>query len=630
MRFPIKMRAVGKKLELSARFSRKWINIVKSQFGHPHWCGMDEPPRKAVWSVDNDVRAHFRLAFLQGKNPYANYDAPLGDWESEFPLMPHQYDSAAHLYYRRRSVLAGEMGTGKTLSFLDVARRVIQKYNITDTESMVWYVSMRSPIRSVLREIEKWNFEYPIRVFTYNKLVTEIKNWPPGQPAPRVLIIDESHFVKTPDSQRTSACRHVSQSMLEEYGAESWVMLATGTPAPLNPADWWSQCEIACPGYLSEGSRQALVRRLSITKLEESATGGAFPRHITWLDDENKCAVCGQLRDGLQHQTTVFDPITMEDIPNTDPEAHNFIPSKNEISFLYQRLKGLVLVQFKADCLDLPDKSYEIIRAKPTPDSIRTMATIKRTSPRAITALIKLRELSDGFQYTDKEVGKTHCPNCFGLKEIEQFTGEGDAKAKMPCDCCSGSGEVPLFERATEMAHCAKDDTLMELVEEFEETGRIVIWAGFTGSIDKLVNMLVKADWAVLRYDAQVSVHNTDASVEALLSAMDSSHPRRAELQARYQKVAFIGNPLAGGTGLTLTASPVAIYYSNPFRADARIQSEDRIHRAGMDTNRACRIIDLFNLPTDELVYNSLREKRDLQTLTMKELEDFLDGKSND
>jgi hypothetical protein len=46
-----------------------------------------------------------------------------------------------------------------------------------------------------------------------------------------------------------------------------------------------------------------------------------------------------------------------------------------------------------------------------------------------------------------------------------------------------------------------------------------------------------------------------------------------------------------------------------------------------MDTNRACKIYDIFNLPTDELVYNNLKKKRDLQSLTMMELEDFLNGR---
>ena len=72
--------------------------------------------------------------------------------------------------------------------------------------------------------------------------------------------------------------------------------------------------------------------------------------------------------------------------------------------------------------------------------------------------------------------------------------------------------------------------------------------------------------------------------------------------------------------GLTLTASPTIVYYSNDFNAESRIQSEDRIHRMGMDVNRGATIIDIVHLSSDELVLNNLRNKRKLQSLTLGEM----------
>ena len=47
----------------------------------------------------------------------------------------------------------------------------------------------------------------------------------------------------------------------------------------------------------------------------------------------------------------------------------------------------------------------------------------------------------------------------------------------------------------------------------------------------------------------------------------------------------FIGQPQSGGIGLTLTAAEYAIYYSNSFDLETRLQSEDRCHRIGTTKN---------------------------------------------
>jgi hypothetical protein len=53
------------------------------------------------------------------------------------------------------------------------------------------------------------------------------------------------------------------------------------------------------------------------------------------------------------------------------------------------------------------------------------------------------------------------------------------------------------------------------------------------------------------------------------------------------------------------------------------MQSEDRIHRPGMDVNRGATIIDIFHLPSDQKVLENLRKKRDLQAMS---LGDFVEG----
>jgi SNF2 family DNA or RNA helicase len=200
--------------------------------------------------------------------------------------------------------------------------------------------------------------------------------------------------------------------------------------------------------------------------------------------------------------------------------------------------------------------------------------------------------------------------------------GEGE------CPKCRGTGLNDVLSRTVETVDCPKIDVIKDYLEEYEDEGRLVIWAGFQASVDLLIEVARKAGWTVLKIDGRgtVAVPETVA-VEELLSAMDASDPNRQALRLKHPKVCVIGNSIAGGIALTLTASNTAIYYSNGSDGGARRQSEARIHRAGMDQNRGCQIIDLQCLEIDALVLNSLNTKRRLESITLGEILESLGEK---
>ena len=641
-KYPLTMTVTddGLHIEFKSGFNRAWTKEVKESFDSPKWCGMETAPRKNVWRVTNAPRSRFRLKFLLGLNPYQSYDAPLRDWDSERPLYDHQKEMAAHWYDNHYCIYACEMGTGKSLASLEVVERILDEQKLINPWQHVWYVGPKTGVSAFTREIKKWDFKFNPRIFTYGQLTKAMKDWAGHLPTPRMLIIDECSQIKTWEAQRTKAVAHLTEAIINEWGDKGYVVEMSGTPAPKDPSDWHAPCEIACPGFIREGSKQKFKNRMCIIEARQSLAGGTYPHIVTWLDDENKCATCGELEDHIRHKTDVMDPITMQVIMNAN--FHPFKKSVNEVAFLYERMQGLVLVKFKKDCLDLPEKLYEVIRVKPNPQTIRALNLIKSTSTRAVTALIRARTLSDGFQYTEEKVGEETCETCRGEGETKIFKLVGvdenaDSFTKEQaeaieevdkCPTCGGKGRTPVYARARDDCHSPKDDAMMELIsDQFEQYGRVVVWAGFSGSIDKLVELLHKHDWATLRYDAKVEGSTSDGKYldkEMLLDALDASHPKYTDLLRTHPKIAFIGNPRAGGMGLTLTASPGAIYYSNDFSGEARIQSEDRVHRAGMDKNRACTIYDLIHLPTDMLVLENLRKKRTLQNMTMGELSEAM------
>jgi hypothetical protein len=241
--------------------------------------------------------------------------------------------------------------------------------------------------------------------------------------------------------------------------------------------------------------------------------------------------------------------------------------------------------------------------------------------------------LSDGFQYRDEKQGMTKCTHCTdGTVASWRDPEDGDRcypgtdllpdevlarliEEKAPCPVCGGSMEVHKIVRITREVACPKDAALRMLLDECEETGRIVVFAGFTGSVDRVVNLMKREKWSVVRCDQgnfQVLPHDDTAVEEEPLDywANIEAHPR----------VAFVANPESGGMSLTLVESRMAVYWSNSWKPEYRVQSEDRIHRKGMDENLGCTIVDLVHLPSDKRVLDVIRANRKLELMTMGEL----------
>ena len=159
------------------------------------------------------------------------------------------------------------------------------------------------------------------------------------------------------------------------------------------------------------------------------------------------------------------------------------------------------------------------------------------------------------------------------------------------------------------------------LLDECEENGRIVVFAGFTGSVDRAVNICRREGWSVLRCDGrgfEVTDHFGNVITQRGEEALDFWADRGN------QHVAFVSHPESGGMSLTLVESRMAVYWSNSFKPEFRIQSEDRIHRKGMDENLGCEIVDLIHLPTDARVLEVIQANRKLELMTLGEFKDSL------
>lgn len=584
-------------------FNRVLMGEVKSMAG-AHWHGYDDTNPKKLWSVTNSPRNHFQIKFLEGKNPYAHYDQELIKVTPQRSLYMHQEQMLNHIMTMHYVIEAAEMGTGKTLAGIEAME--LSGYDDW------WWIGPKSALKSVELELIKWQSSVRPRLLTYEKLKSILIAWDHGATPPHGVIFDESSRIKNPTAQRSQAALHLANSIREEWGVDGYVILLSGSPAPKSPVDWWHQAEVACPGFIKEGNIHHLKKTLAIIEQRESITGGEYPHLVAWRNNPKYCDECG---------LELFEHMG----------EHEFIPSVDEVARLGRRMKGLTQVIYKKDCLDLPDKIYRTVRVEPTGSILRAARLIAAKTPRAAQALVLLRELSDGFQYQEIVVGKETCELCHGERTYEQHDPETDKMVQDVCPNCKGTGEQVVKERITAEVDSPKLRALVDLLDEHAECGRTVIYAGFQGSITRIMKTCQRLRWAYIKMDGRgLECMDCEGNIypddKELLQALDASHPRRAEFLEKFPRLAFIGQPGSGGMGLTLTASPSIIYYSNDFNAESRIQSEDRIHRMGMDTNRGATIIDILHLPTDEYVLKNLQAKRNLQKQSMDDIKSLFKG----
>ena len=609
-RYPVTFTKKRDRLWASYAFNKKITEELKALEGTT-WHGFKDPPIKA-WSLSDSQHNRFQLDFLAGGDPYVWFDKPLQTdivWRPE--LRQHQIDIATFELIRHYCVIAAEMGTGKTLSTISAMEQ-------SGAKSWYW-IAPKSAMYSVQLEFDKWNAKLRPRFHTYEAFRELCKNWPQGAEPPQGIVFDEASRCKTHTAARTQAAKWMADYIREHWGEQGYVILMSGSPAPKSPVDWWSLCNIACPGFLKEGNPEKFRSRLAIMKQAEGVAG-MYSALESWLDDEKKCKTCGKYEN--QHDEIMED-------------AHVYVPSKNEVAYLYKRMNGLVLVKLKKDCLDLPEKQYREIRIKPSQNIVNAAKLLVAQGNSGIKTLTLLRELSDGFQYDEQAIGTETCPLCKGERtaidfiyigpddqydemmrrqyeglEIPEGTFQTGEKA---CPHCDGSGEVTSYTRVATQVESAKEQVLSDLFDEHDEVGRLVVYAGFTGSVDRCVEIAKRNQWNWIRADGRgwASDLPLDAK-EMLLKFQDKNREVR--------RLVFIGQPSASGMGITLHESPSVVYYSNDFNAESRLQSEDRVHRMGMNVNRGCTIIDLLHLPSDELVLNNLKKKKKLQSLTMGSL----------
>ena len=334
-----------------------------------------------------------------------------------------------------------------------------------------------------------------------------------------MMTVDESTSIKNIKAQRTKAA--IGLGRLAEYRR-----IITGTPIANRPLDCFAQFEFLRPGILGFTSYTAFKHTFAV--LREVIMGNRRFEQIVGAK-------------------------------NTDLLRELIMPHSRR--------------RLKKDCLDLPEKIYEIIYIEHTPEQARAYHDLKKyalhqfkeglvTVDNALTLLMRLQQINSG-----------------------HLTADDGSLVSIPSNRLS---------------------TLLQQLEASD--GKVVIWAKFREDIRQIMEALAH------HYGPQAAVHYYG----------ETTSKERVEALARFGHEDscrfFVSNPTSGGKGLNdLVVSSDVIYYSNDWRLEARLQSEDRNHRPGQRNNVTYRDF-VVRGTVDSAILKAQRDKQDIANLVLTDI----------
>lgn len=374
------------------------------------------------------------------------------------------------------------------------------------------------------------------------------------------LAVDESSRIKTWNALRTQALHKMAPLSVRRR-------IATGTPITKSLLDAWAQYEFLSPEILCSNYF-------------------AFRRFYCLMENPQTKVMLGG-----NHKVA---------------QASRMVGSKNEDHFFDLTAHWTILAR-KADCLDLPEKVYQVRHVTPNEAMRKAYQRMLRTGAvddaegyaSALNALVRrlrLQQITGGFLAVEQlqEDAVTDVDELFAALE---------------------RGETPEFITVAEKARCipleGTNPKIEELLDIINETpGKMIIFCRFRPEIDAIQAALTKLG------EGEVVVFHGDCSDDERTSArrrfQNDPHVRFIVLQES-----------TGGIGITLTAAQTVVYFSNSWSLEDRIQSEDRAHRIGQ-TGTVVYIDLIMDIPqaVDACVHAALKAGRSYTDELMDQLKE--------
>ena len=243
---------------------------------------------------------------------------------------------------------------------------------------------------------------------------------------------------------------------------------------------------------------------------------------------------------------------------------------------LYSLISPYSIRILKSDCLDLPPKVYQKRNVELTPEQKKHYNEMKEM---ALTSL------------SNEDIITVHGSVLPLISKLQQIV----------CGFIKDTHKNKIYDIKNN-----RINAVMDILEEVS-TGKVIIWSNFVHNIQK-INRAIATKYgqeSVASFYGDVSAQERQDIINNFQSP---THPLKY----------FVGNQQTGGMGITLTEANTVIYFSNNYKYDDRIQSEDRCHRIGQ--RKTVTYIDLCSEKTvDDRILWILKDKNNISKTVLKE-----------
>jgi SNF2 family DNA or RNA helicase len=261
-------------------------------------------------------------------------------------------------------------------------------------------------------------------------------------------------------------------------------------------------------------------------------------------------------------------------------EGRQIIGYTNQEELLDKIAPHSIMIK-KTEMMDLPDKTYEKLYVDPTKDQKKALKELGDPFEMATVVDDKMLEVETILER---------------MTRYQQIVG-----GHFPFDQVDGTHGIMPFPGKN-----PKAEALVEFIEDLPQETKVIIWARFVPEIDLIADALAPLGGVVTYTGATPA----DDRKRILQQFQEDPHTRF-----------FVSNPSMGGIGITLTAASVAVYYSNTFSLEDRLQSEGRNHRKGQ-VNKVTYVDIIMNHDIDQAIVTALHKKQSIADYVDERLQD--------
>jgi SNF2 family DNA or RNA helicase len=391
------------------------------------------------------------------------------------------------------------------------------------------------------------------------------------------IIVDESTTIKNSKAVRT-------KTIVKGFKNRKYKAILTGTPTPNSPFDLYSQFDFLQNNYFKMSYHHFTHRYGIMMTMTNHVSERDFS---TTMDEEtfnNIKYALSKLKMidnfeveklSVKYKTSMSNIITIKSMIKYDPYKN--------LKELNESIDKCTFKIKKVDCLDLPDKVYETLEVELNKDQRKIYEQLQRemvaeyrgkelTLVNKLSMTIRLQQVTGG-QFPYPEIIIKKIMNEDGIKE-ELLTTAFKTKP---------------------IENSPKIKALKEDIECVDQNTSIIIWAVFIAELKMIYNELKD------KYSCGLCIGET---------SQDERERIVNEFKNKQIQILII-SPAIGERGLNLQVSTLHYFYSNDYRADRRLQAEDRSHRIGQTNKVTYKDIICID-SIDQKIHRVLKRKESL------------------